>query len=81
MVEPQSQNLDFPPGSYTDFYTQFAMQIWKNSPDTSLTFKKTPIYKLDQSLFMYKTMSLPGNKVFVLGGAKDIGCATTSNQT
>jgi N-acetylneuraminic acid mutarotase len=26
-------------------------------------------------------MSLPGNKVFVLGGAKDIACTTTSNQT
>jgi hypothetical protein len=37
-----------------------------------MKFRKEKICSIPESSFMYKTVSLPGERVFVIGGAKDV---------
>jgi hypothetical protein len=48
------------------------MHIWKNSLDTTIKFRKDKVCSIPDNSFMYKTVSLPGERVFVIGGAKDV---------
>lgn len=57
------------------------MSVWKHKLDTSMSFKKEKLCNFPETNFMYKTISLPGDRVFVIGGSKDISGSNCTNQT
>lgn len=57
------------------------MSIWKHTIYTNLNFRKEQITSIQDANFMYKTISLPGNRVFVIGGSKDISGNNCTQQT
>jgi len=46
-----------------------------------MAIRKERVSGLPENNFMYKTISLPGNRVFVIGGSKDISGNSCTNQT
>ena len=57
------------------------MKITSYTPDTSLTFKSNEVTAQLTENFMYRVVSLPSGRVFVIGGAKDINGQQTLKDT
>ena len=69
------------PGTYNHFYKQKAMKVIKCVPDENLNFTTQEESSHLTDNFMYRVVSLPTGRVFVIGGAKDINGSTTLKDT
>lgn len=73
--------LQTPEGTYSEFVKQMSSRVARCVPDTDLKFH----HMKDQGIFvetlMYKVVSLPSNRTFVIGGSKDINSSETVKST
>ena len=71
--------------SYKRFYKQKSNMIYGFSPLVDKSFQKFEEFDSTDSsethLFLSRCISLPDDRVFVIGGSSDMNCSSTTKQT
>jgi len=68
---------------YDKLYNLNGSKIMGYEPQTDKSFKQTEELDLNlfgTGLFQSKIINLPGDRLFVLGGASEVNCSKTSNK-
>jgi len=78
MIAESAVNLDCPDSKFKKFYKHKAHRVWSLTPMSNRSFKmeeECNLLHMDPNpVYLQRLISLPGDRIFLVGGAQDIKC-------
>ena len=81
ILETCKDPIQTDPKEYCCFYRQASGKIIKETPLKDLSFTSDHYFTINKEIFLSRMVSLPGDRVFIIGGAQNIDGDNSCKET